>query len=137
NEPIPIGIADIKREGKDVTIIATGMMVHKALNAANQLASNGVEAEIVDPRSLFPIDKDMIYDSVKKTHKVVIVSEEVKRGAWTAELASMIAEDVFDYLDAPIMRIGALNTPIPFSKTLENFVVPNETDIIKAVQAIV
>lgn len=137
NEPIPIGKADIKREGKDVTIIATGMMVHKALNAANQLAAQGVEAEIIDPRSLFPIDKDTIYDSIKKTHKAVVVSEEVKRGAWTAELASMIAEDVFDYLDAPIIRIGALNTPIPFSRTLENFVVPNETDIINAVQAIV
>jgi len=136
NEPIPLGVADIKREGKDVTIVATGMMVHKALHAANQLAEEGIEAEVIDPRSLFPLDKDTIYNSVRKTHKVVMLSEEVKRGAWTAELSSLIAEEMFDYLDAPIMRIGALNAPVPFAKNLENYMIPNEADIIKTVKAV-
>jgi len=136
NEPIPLGVADIKREGKDVTIVATGMMVYKALHAANQLAEEGIEAEVIDPRSLFPLDKDTIYNSVRKTHKVVMLSEEVKRGAWTAELSSLIAEEMFDYLDAPIMRIGALNAPVPFAKNLENYMIPNEADIIKTVKAV-
>jgi pyruvate dehydrogenase E1 component beta subunit len=136
NEPIPLGVADIKREGRDVTIVATGMMVHKALNAANQLAGEGIEAEVIDPRSLFPLDKDTIYNSIRKTHKVVVVSEEAKRGAWTAELSSLIAEEMFDYLDAPIMRIGALNAPVPFARNLENYMIPNDVDIIKTVKAV-
>jgi len=137
NEPIPLGVADIKREGKDVTIVATGMMVHKALSAANQLAGEGIEVEVIDPRSLFPLDKETIYNSIRKTHKVVVVSEEAKRGAWTAELSSLIAEEMFDYLDAPIMRIGALNAPVPFARNLENYTIPNEVDIVKTVRAVI
>jgi len=137
NEPIPLGVADVKRPGKDVTVVATGFMVHKALQAADQLAKEGIEVEVVDPRTLFPLDKETIYNSINKTHKVVIVTEEVKRGAWSGELAANIAEDCFETLKAPIKRIGSLNTPIPFSPPLEKYVVPNEVDIINAVKSIV
>ncbi|MDI3500237.1 MAG: alpha-ketoacid dehydrogenase subunit beta [Thermoanaerobacter sp.] len=136
NEPIPLGVADTKREGSDVTVVATGLMVHKALKAAEILSKEGIEAEVIDPRTLFPLDKEKIFNSLKKTHKVVIVTEEVKRGSWGGELAAMIAEEMFDYLDAQIVRIGALNTPIPFTTVLENVVIPNEEDIIKAVKSI-
>ncbi|MDN5332414.1 MAG: acetoin:2,6-dichlorophenolindophenol oxidoreductase subunit beta [Tepidanaerobacteraceae bacterium] len=136
NEPIPLGVADVKRPGKDVTIVATGLMVHKALNAAKELEKEGIEAEIVDPRTLFPLDKETIFNSVKKTHKVVIVTEEVKRGGWGGELAALIAEEIFDYLDAQIVRIGSLNVPIPFTTVLENYVIPNEIDIINGVKSI-
>lgn len=136
NEPIPLGVADIKREGSDVTVVATGLMVHKALKAAEILSKEGIEVEVIDPRTLFPLDKEKIFNSLKKTHKIVIVTEEVKRGSWSGELAALIAEEMFDYLDAQIVRIGALNTPIPFTTVLENVVIPNEEDIIKAVRAI-
>lgn len=136
NEPIPLGVADIKREGSDVTVVATGLMVHKALKAAEILSKEGIEVEVIDPRTLFPLDKEKIFNSLKKTHKIVIVTEEVKRGSWGGELAALIAEEMFDYLDAQIVRIGALNTPIPFTTVLENVVIPNEEDIIKAVRAI-
>jgi pyruvate dehydrogenase E1 component beta subunit len=136
NEPIPLGVADVKRPGSDVTIVATGLMVHKALNAAKELAKEGIEAEIVDPRTLFPLDKETIFSSVKKTHRVVIVTEEVKRGGWGGELAALIAEEIFDYLDAQIVRIGSLNVPIPFTTLLENYVIPNEIDIINGVKSI-
>jgi len=136
NEPIPLGVADIKREGSDVTVVATGLMVHKALKAAEILSKEGIEVEVIDPRTLLPLDKEKIFNSLKKTHKIVIVTEEVKRGSWGGELAALIAEEMFDYLDAQIVRIGALNTPIPFTTVLENVVIPNEEDIIKAVRAI-
>ncbi|GAB6118030.1 alpha-ketoacid dehydrogenase subunit beta [Thermoanaerobacter brockii subsp. lactiethylicus] len=136
NEPIPLGVADIKREGSDVTVVATGLMVHKALKAAEILSKEGIEVEVIDPRTLFPLDKEKIFNSLKKTHKIVIVTEEVKRGSWGGELAALIAEEMFDYLDAQIVRIGALNTPIPFTTVLENAVIPNEEDIIKAVKSI-
>ncbi|ABY94448.1 pyruvate dehydrogenase E1 component beta subunit [Thermoanaerobacter thermohydrosulfuricus] len=136
NEPIPLGVADIKREGSDVTVVATGLMVHKALKAAEILSKEGIEVEVIDPRTLFPLDKEKIFNSLKKTHKIVIVTEEVKRGSWSGELAALIAEEMFDYLDAQIVRIGALNTAIPFTTVLENVVIPNEEDIIKAVRAI-
>ncbi|MCG0276195.1 MAG: alpha-ketoacid dehydrogenase subunit beta [Thermosediminibacteraceae bacterium] len=136
NEPIPLGLADVKRPGRDVTIVATGLMVHKALNAAKELAKEGIEAEIIDPRTLFPLDKETIFNSIKKTHKVVIVTEEVKRGGWGGELAAIIAEEIFDYLDAQIVRIGSLNVPMPFTTVLENYVIPNEIDIINGVKSI-
>jgi len=133
-KPIPIGSADIKRAGKDITVIATGKMVHDALEAAEKLAKEGIELEVIDPRSLYPLDKDTLYTSVKKTHKVLIITEENKRGGYGGELSAMISEEVFDDLDAPIVRIGALDTPIPFSPTLESYVIPNATDIVNAVK---
>ena len=109
-DPIPLGKGRIVREGTDVTLVATGVQVGKSAEAAEKLAAEGVSVEIIDPRTLYPLDKEMIYASVEKTGKVVIVTEECKRGAWSAELASRIAEDRFDALKKPIVRVGALDT---------------------------
>ncbi len=135
-EPIPLGKADIKREGEDVTVIATSMMVYKSLEAAKELEKDGISIEVVDPRTLFPLDKETIFESVKKTNRVVIVHEAVKRGGVGAEIAAQIADEMFDYLDAPIKRVAALNVPIPFSPPLEKYVVPDVKDIINAVKSI-
>jgi pyruvate dehydrogenase E1 component beta subunit len=132
--PIPLGKGDIKREGKDVTIIATGKMVHEALAAAKTLSGEGVEAEVLDPRSLFPLDKGLIAKSLEKTHKLVIITEENKRGAYSGEIAAIVAENFFDLLDAPIARIGALNSPVPFTSVLEQYYLPNAADVIAAVR---
>lgn len=136
NEPIRLGKADVKKEGTDVTVVATGLCVMKALQAAEELAKEGINIEVVDPRTLYPLDKETIYASVEKTRKVVIVTEENKRGAWSGELASLIAEEKFDCLDAKIVRIGTLNTPIPFTSNLESYILPQKEDIIKAVKSI-
>lgn len=134
---VPFGKADVKREGKDVTIFATMLMVHKALAAAEQLSKTGISAEVIDPRTLVPLDKASILASVKKTGRVVIVSEDVKTAGVSAEIAAVVAEEAIDYLDAPIKRVAELDTPIPFSPPLENFVIPDENRIIKAVKEIV
>jgi len=134
---VPLGKAEIKREGKDVTIFATMFMVHKALTAAEQLAKDGVSSEIVDPRTLAPLDKTTILASVKKTGKIVIVSEDTKTTGVSAEIAAIVAEEAIDYLDAPIKRVAEPDTPIPFSPPLESYVIPDEKRIIKAVKEIV
>ncbi|NQD49770.1 alpha-ketoacid dehydrogenase subunit beta, partial [Bacillus altitudinis] len=106
---IPLGKADVKRSGKDVTIVATAIMVHKALEAAKELEAEGIDVEIIDPRTLVPLDEETIIESVKKTGKCIVVHEAVKRGGYGGEIASMIAEsEAFDYLDAPIKRLGGL-----------------------------
>jgi pyruvate/2-oxoglutarate/acetoin dehydrogenase E1 component len=126
---IPLGAGDIKKEGSDITVIATSYMVHKALNVANKLEIERISVEVVDPRTLFPLDKEIILDSVKKTSRVVIVHEAPLRGGTGGELAAIIADEGFEYLDAPIKRIGAKDTPIPFPSVLEDFVLPSEKDI--------
>jgi len=131
---VPIGKADIKREGGDVTLVATSRMVLRALKAAEALAEDGIEAEVLDPRSLVPLDEDAILQSVKKTGRLVIIHEAVKRGGYGAEIQAVVSEKAFDYLDAPIKRVAAANTPVPFAPTLENFVIPDERDIIKGVK---
>jgi pyruvate dehydrogenase E1 component beta subunit len=136
-ERIPLGVADIKREGKDVTVIATGKMVNEALAAAEELAKEGLEVEVVDPRTLYPLDKETIFNSVRKTNKVVVVTEENKRGGYAGEISAMISEEIFDALDAPIVRLGALNTPIPFSPKLEQYIIPDSRDIIKGIRKLV
>ena len=133
---IPFGQADIKREGKDVTVVATARMVHYALNAAEKLAADGIDVEIVDPRTLSPLDEDTILDSVKKTHKLVIVHEEVKFAGSGAEIAAMVAEKAFDYLDAPILRVAAPFCPVPFAPSLEEQFIPSEEKIIKGVKTV-
>jgi len=135
-EPIPLGIADVKKEGSDITIVATGLCVKKSLDAAELLAKEGINAEVVDPRTLYPLDKETIYRSLAKTRKVVIVTEEVKRGAWSAEMASNIAEDMFESLDKKIVRVGALNTPVPFTVSLEEYVLPQVNNIVDAVKSV-
>jgi pyruvate dehydrogenase E1 component beta subunit len=134
---IPFGVADIKREGTDVTIIATLYMIHKALNAAEELEKEDISVEVVDPRTLTPLDKQAIIQSVKKTGRIVIVSEDCKTAGVSAEIAAVVAEEALDYLDAPVKRITEPDTPIPFSPPLEQYVIPNEKSIIKAVKEIV
>lgn len=130
---IPLGEADVKREGTDVTIVATAVMVHKALEAAEKLAEEGIDVEVIDPRTLVPLDEQTIVDSVKKTGRVIVVHEAVKRGGYGGEIASMIAEsEAFDYLDAPIRRLGALPIPVPYNPALEKAMVPQVDDIMQA-----
>lgn len=133
---IPFGKADIKREGDDVTIVATMVMVHKALRAAEELNRQGINVEIIDLRTLVPLDKQTIVDSVKKTGRVIVVSEDWKTGGVAAEIVSVIIEEAFDYLDAPVKRVSALDLPLPYSHVLEGAVLPHEEDIIKAVKEI-
>ena len=132
--PIPLGKGDIKRAGEDVTIIATGKMVHEALAAAKMLEADGISAEVLDPRTLYPLDKALIAQSLSKTHRAVIVTEENRRGGYGGEISAMIAEEMFDLLDCPIVRIGALDTPVPFAPVLEQAYLPNAQDIVKAVR---
>ncbi|CAM4215265.1 alpha-ketoacid dehydrogenase subunit beta [Paenibacillus macerans] len=133
--PIPFGVAKVKREGRDVSVITYGKQVHDALTAAEQLAREGIEAEVIDLRSLYPLDKDMIRATVAKTHRAVVVTEEVKRGGYGGELSAMISEEMFDELDAPVVRIGALNTPVPYAPDLETVVLPNAADIVNGVKS--
>jgi len=134
---IPFGVADLKREGTDVTIIATLYMVHKSLNAAEALQKEGINVEVVDPRTLVPLDKETILNSVKKTGRVVIVTEDCKTAGVSAEIAAIIAEEALDYLDAPIKRVTTPDVPIPFSPPLEQYVIPDEKRIVKAVKEVV
>ncbi|KSU60318.1 pyruvate dehydrogenase [[Bacillus] enclensis] len=132
---IPLGKADVKREGTDVTIVATAIMVHKALEAADTLSKEGISAEIIDPRTLVPLDEETIVGSVRKTGRVVVVHEAVKRGGFGGEIAGMIAEsEAFDYLDAPIKRLGGKPVPIPYNPELEKAAIPQVDDIIQAVK---
>jgi len=131
---IPFGKADIKREGEDITIVATFWMVHQALKAAEQLAKKGIEAEIIDPRTLVPLDKETIIGSVKKTSRLIIVEEDCKTCGIGAEIAAIVAEEAFDYLESPIKRIAEPDTPIPFSPVLESYVIPDEKVIMKGVE---
>ncbi len=133
---IPLGKADVKREGKDVTIVATAQMVHLALSAAEKLAADGVSVEVVDPRTLSPLDEETILTSVRKTHRLVIVHEEVKFAGSGAEIAAIVAEKAFDRLDAPILRVAAPFVPVPFSPTLEKEFIPSEEKIMQAVKTV-
>jgi pyruvate dehydrogenase E1 component beta subunit len=128
---IPLGRADIKRAGEDITIIATSSMVHVALKAADQLAEQGINAEVIDPRSLFPLDAETLIASAKKTSRVIIIDEAYRRYGITGELAATVAEGAFYYLDAPIRRLAALDTPVPFSPALEDLTIPNEALLVK------
>jgi len=133
---ISFGQADIKREGKDVTVVATANMVHTALGAAEKLAADGISLEVVDPRTLYPLDGETIIASVKKTHRLVILHEEVKFAGSGAEIAAQVAEEGFDYLDAPILRVAAPFCPVPFSPPLEKAYIPSEQQLIDAVKKV-
>jgi pyruvate dehydrogenase E1 component beta subunit len=134
---IPLGKAEIKREGKDVTVVATAMMVSRSLSAAEKLSADGISVEVVDPRTLSPLDEETILNSVRKTHRLVIVHEEVKFAGSGAEIAALVAEKAFDYLDAPIQRVAAPFCPVPFSPVLEDEYIPSEAKIIAAVKKVV
>ncbi|AEF93652.1 Pyruvate dehydrogenase (acetyl-transferring) [Desulfotomaculum nigrificans CO-1-SRB] len=131
---IPLGKADIKREGNHVTIVATAMMVHRALQAAEELAAEGIEAEVVDPRTLQPLDKNAILKSVEKTGRLVIVQEAVKFSSFASEVAAIVSEEGFDLLDAPIKRVTAPFVPVPFSPPLEQAYIPSVASIVQAVK---
>jgi pyruvate/2-oxoglutarate/acetoin dehydrogenase E1 component len=134
---VPFGKADVKREGADATIIATLYMVHLALRAAELLEGEGISVEVVDPRTLTPLDRQAIMRSVKKTGRVIIVCEDCKTAGVGAEIAASVAEEAVDYLDAPIKRLAEPDTPIPFSPPLEQSVIPNEKTIVNAVKEMV
>jgi pyruvate/2-oxoglutarate/acetoin dehydrogenase E1 component len=129
---IPLGVADIKREGSDITIIATSSMVHVALGAAKLLEEYDISAEVVDPRTLWPLDERTLIDSAKKTSRVIVVDEGYGRYGATAELAAVIQEGAFFDLEAPVKRMGAMHVPIPFSPPLEDVTVPSEKTVLEA-----
>jgi len=133
---IPFGQAAVKREGKDATIIATSLMVGRALEAAEKLAAHGIEAEVIDPRTLLPLDMDTINASVRKTGRALVVHEAHRNNGVGAEIASRIQEESFRYLDAPVARLGAKACTLPFSLVLENAVVPGVDDIVEAIRQI-
>ncbi len=134
---IPFGVADVKREGRDVTFIGIHTMVIKGLAAAEKLAAEGISVEVIDPRTLVPLDIETIVNSVKKTGRVVIAHEACERGGVAGEIAMQIMEHAFDYLDAPIVRVAGRNVPIPYNQRLERAAVPQEEDIIAAIRRIV
>jgi pyruvate dehydrogenase E1 component beta subunit len=129
---IPLGVADVKRVGEDVTIIATSSMVQVALGAAKLLEEQGVSAEVVDPRTLWPLDEKTLIDSARKTSRVIVVDEGYGRYGVTAELAAVIQENAFFDLEAPVKRMGAMHVPIPFSPPLEDATVPTERSVCEA-----
>jgi len=134
---VPLGIADIKREGEDVTIIAWSKMVPASLEAAHELEKEGIGVEIIDVRTLKPLDLETILTSVKKTGRVVIAHEACKTGGFGGEIATLIMENAFDYLDAPIKRVTGLDTPIPYASHLESAVIPNPDWIVKGVRELI
>ena len=134
---IPFGVADVKREGSDLTIVATSRMVLKVLDAAEELSAEGIEVEVIDPRTLVPLDEETILNSVRKTNRLLIAHEAVERGGFGAELAALVVRKAFDYLDAPIERVAAAPVPVPFAPVMENFVIPDKDDVIEAARKLV
>jgi pyruvate dehydrogenase E1 component beta subunit len=132
---IPFGVADIKRVGEDITLVATSSMVQVALGAAKMLEEYDISAEVVDPRTLWPLDEKTLIESAKKTSKVIVIDEGYHRYGATAELASVIAEGAFYDLEAPVKRMGAMHVPIPFSPPLEDSTVPTESSVFEAARA--
>ena len=134
---IPFGQADIKREGSDVTVVATANMVIKALNAAEKLQQEkGISLEVIDPRTIVPFDKETVLNSVSKTGRLVIFTEECETGSFAGQVAAIVADEGFDYLDAPIKRVNAPDTPVPYGIIMEDFWIPNEDRLIQAVNEI-
>lgn len=134
---VPLGKADVKRAGKDVTVIASAVMVHKALKAAEIVAADGLDVEVIDLRTLSPLDVETITNSVNKTHRVVVAQEAPKRAGTNAQVITAIMENAFDRLDAPIKQVAALDTIIPFSPPLEDYVLPDENKIVAAIREVV
>jgi acetoin:2,6-dichlorophenolindophenol oxidoreductase subunit beta len=122
---IPFGVAAVRREGTDITIVATLLMVYRAMEAASILEKEGISVEIIDPRTLVPFDYEIVINSIKKTSRLMIVEEDTRRNGWGAEIAAQIAEDAIYYLDAPVIRVATYDVPIPFAPVMENFVVPS------------
>ncbi|HUU65319.1 MAG TPA: alpha-ketoacid dehydrogenase subunit beta [Dehalococcoidales bacterium] len=126
---VPLGKGEVKRQGKDITVVTYSRCVIRTLTVAEELKKDGIELEVVDPRTLKPLDEDVILSSVKKTGKAMVVYEAVRTGGFGAEIAATIAEKAFDYLDAPVKRVAALDSPIPFNPRMEDYILPNEEKI--------
>jgi acetoin:2,6-dichlorophenolindophenol oxidoreductase subunit beta len=133
-EPIPLGSARVHREGEDVTVIATGRLVHESLAAAAEAEKDGISVEVVDPRTLQPLDEETLVASVKKTNRAVVAHEAIVRMGWGAEVAAVLQHQAFDWLDAPIERVGAKFVPLPFAPVMEEFVVPHSDDVLEAIK---
>ena len=131
---LPFGKVEIKRQGQDLTLVATSRMVGESLEAAEQLEKEGISAEVIDPRTIVPLDKETILASVRKTNRLVIVHEAIERGGFGAELAAIVVKEAFDYLDAPIERVAAANVPVPFAPVMENLAIPDVDKIVDAVR---
>jgi len=135
---VPLGQADIKRTGKDLTIVGTGILVQRALEAAEQLAGEGIEAEVLDPRTLKPYDEQTIVESVKRTGRLIVAHEAPLLGGYGGEIAAMIAQsDAFAYLEAPIVRLGGADVPVPYNRELERAMVPQVENIVDAARKLV
>jgi 2-oxoisovalerate dehydrogenase E1 component beta subunit len=134
---LPIGRAKVRREGSDLSLVTYGAMVWTALDAADRLQKEGVEVEVIDLRTLVPLDEEIVYASVKKTNRVLILHEDTRRGGFGGELAARIAEDVFFHLDAPIRRVTAPDTPVPYSPPLERDFLPAVDDVVDAARRLV
>jgi acetoin:2,6-dichlorophenolindophenol oxidoreductase subunit beta len=135
-EPVPLGRANLVRPGRDVTVVALSRLVHEALAAAEELAADGIEVEVIDPRTLLPLDLETIVDSVARTHRLVVAHEAVQNGGFGAELAADVQAAAFDELDAPIVRVGAPFAPIPFSPPLEDAYLPGRAEVSAAVRSL-
>ncbi|MGC8878632.1 MAG: alpha-ketoacid dehydrogenase subunit beta [Anaerolineae bacterium] len=133
---IPLGKGVIRREGRDVTIVGKLLTVYRALEAAERLAQEGIEAEVIDPRTLVPLDKDLILESVRKTGRLVVVEEDNLTGGWAGDIAAIVAEEAFYWLDAPIKRVSAPDTPPPFAPVMEDFYVPSVERVAQAVKSL-
>jgi len=134
---IPLGVADVKREGSDITVVANLLMLHRALNVAAELAGEGISVEVVDPRTLAPLDSDTIVASVKKTGRLLVVEENSERGGWGAQVVADVASQAIGYIDAPIRRLATPDVPIPFAPVLEEAVIPSQTQIREAILELV
>jgi pyruvate dehydrogenase E1 component beta subunit len=134
---VPLGKGIVRREGQDITIIATLLMMHRALQAAERLAQEGISAEVIDPRSLVPFDWDLVNASVMKTTRAIIVEEGPRQGGWGAEIAATLSDNLSDYLTAPVRRVASPNTPVPFSPPMENFYRPDAERIVSAVHNLI
>ncbi len=132
---IPIGVADIKRPGKDITLVAVGLMVPRALEAAEKLAAEGIDVEVVDPRTIAPLDKKTIYDSIRRTHRAAVVEEGNKTAGIAAELAAQFQEELYDELDGPVTRIAALDVPMPYNIQMEKYAIPDVGRICESIRA--
>ncbi|TMD47991.1 MAG: alpha-ketoacid dehydrogenase subunit beta [Chloroflexi bacterium] len=133
---IPFGVADIKRPGNDITIVATSSMVQIALAAADGLEKLDISAEVIDPRTMYPLDRDTLIDSAKKTSRVIVVDEGYERYGVTAEIAAVVADGAFYFLDAPVKRMGAMNVPVPFSPALEDLTVPTADSVMEVAKTL-
>jgi pyruvate/2-oxoglutarate/acetoin dehydrogenase E1 component len=133
---VPIGQGAVRRPGRDVTIVGKLLTVYRALAAAEQLAQEGIEAEVIDPRTLVPLDRELILESVRKTGRLVVVEEDNLTGGWAADLVAIVADEAFDWLDAPIKRVSAPDTPVPFAPVMEQFYVPSVERVAAAVRSL-